>query len=284
MPRPRWDRYTHCCHLVMFCWARILAALVWGPGGGCMWCRHPDTYSHYTGGTSPRPHGYRSPAVVTICTLPPPHHWAATGGGGGEWRSLITYLQYLHLPYLLSTSTISTIYVYTPAQCRPPLLCTAFYADNILALLNFFLECFDDLIPPEIVLELRIEIFSRAEQVSLGSVCWWRHIVWNVVRWPGQNIQYPCQCQHPLNKNRQQETGGQPAAASTNITSHKLCRSINQLQESRGNFTKSSVCNDERPLDCHSCLLSTGSLSSVWAGTEIKGNRKNCSSNITRVF
>ena len=52
------------------------------------------------------------------------------------------------------------------------LLCTAFYADNILALLNFFLECFDDLIPPEIVLELRIEIFSRAEQVSLGmAVC-----------------------------------------------------------------------------------------------------------------
>ena len=72
----------------------------------------------------------------------------------------------------ISTSTISTIYVYTPAQCRPPLLCTAFYADNILALLNFFLECFDDLIPPEIVLELRIEIFSRAEQVSLSmAVC-----------------------------------------------------------------------------------------------------------------
>ena len=125
---------------------------------------------------------------------------------------------------------------------------------------------------------------SRASEPQHGSVWWWRHIVWNVVRWPGQNIQYPCQCQHPLNKNRQQETGGQPAA-STNITSHKLCRSsINQLQESRGNFTESSVCNDERPLDCHSCLLSTGSLSSVWAGTEIKGNRKNCSSYIHQSF
>ena len=72
----------------------------------------------------------------------------------------------------ISTSTISTIYVYTPAQCQPLLLCTAFYADNILALLNFFLECFDDLIPPEIVLELRIEISSRAQQVSISfAVC-----------------------------------------------------------------------------------------------------------------
>ena len=57
--------------------ALILAALVWGPGGGACGA---DTYSRYTS-TSPRPHGYRSPAVVTICSIPP-HHWAGAGGGG----------------------------------------------------------------------------------------------------------------------------------------------------------------------------------------------------------
>ena len=96
---------THCCHLVMFCWARILAALVWGPGGGCMWCRHPDTYSHYNNPAPARGHTDIDLRQSWPSAPSPPHHWAAAGGGGGEWRSLITYLQYLHLPYLLSMST-----------------------------------------------------------------------------------------------------------------------------------------------------------------------------------
>ena len=106
---------------------------------------------------------------------PPPSLGSRRGRGWGvkEFNHIST----------ISTSTISTINIYHIYYLRlhtssvSALLCTAFYADNILALLNFFLECFDDLIPPEIVLELRIEIFSRAEQVSLGSVWWWRHIV-----------------------------------------------------------------------------------------------------------
>ena len=260
--------------VITFCWARILAALVWGPGGGACGA---DTYSRYTS-TSPRPHGYRSPAVVTICSIPPP----ITGQAPGEgvwWRSLNTYL----------LSTLSTIYVYTPAQCQPLLLCTAFYADNILALLNFFLECFDDLIPPEIVLELRIEISSRAQQqVSISmAVCVGGGGILCEMLWDGQgrifNILVSVNTHWIKTDNKR--PGG--SSSSTNITSHNTnyagastsCKKVEKtLQRAVSAMTSFPLI--VTPVSCPR----PGSLSSVWVGTEIKGNRKNCSSNIHQSF
>ena len=113
------------------------------------------------------------------------------------------------------------------------------------------------------------------------SACWrWRHIVWNVVRWPGQNIQYPCQCQHPLNKNRQQETAAAPTSHHTNYAGASTsCKKVEKtLQRAVSAMTSFPLI--VTPVSCPR----PGSLSSVWVGTEIKGNRKNCSSNIHQSF
>ena len=209
-----------------------------------------------------------------------------TGQAPGEgvwWRSLNTYLHLLHL-----ISTISTIYVYTPAQCQPLLLCTAFYADNILALLNFFLECFDDLIPPEIVLELRIEISSRAQPVSISiAVCVGGGGILCEMLWDGQgrifNILVSVNTHWIKTDNKR--PGG--SSSSTNITSHNTnyagastsCKKVEKtLQRAVSAMTSFPLI--VTPVSCPR----PGSLSSVWVGTEIKGNRKNCSSNIHQSF